>query len=425
MKQARVVFDKMPERDFVSWNTMIVGYARNGVFHEALKLYGELRRLCIGYNGFSFASLLIVCVKSKDFELSRQVHGQVLVVGFFTNVVVSSSIVDAYAKCGKMKEARRLFDEMSVRDIPAWTTLVSGYAACGNMESAAEVFYQMPQKNSYSWTSLIVGYAKNGMGHEALGVFRKMIQHRVRPDKYTFHSCFLACAIIASLKHGKQLHSYLVQNNIRPNTVVLSAIIDMYSKCGSLETAKKVFELNGNKQDVVLWNSMISALAYCGYGTDAVMMLNDMLRSGMKPDRATFVSILNACSHSGLVQEGLQFFMSMTSEHGVVPDQEHYACLVNLLHRAGCFNKSATELQVMDPKPGEHVDNCLLGLWGKLESTKLEREVHRFPFRLQLQSSAAYLLLSSVYVALVKRGTVEKMRQIMHERYLRHDQAVT
>ncbi|KAL4389495.1 hypothetical protein HN51_010388 [Arachis hypogaea] len=425
MKQARGVFDRMPERDFVSWNTMIVGYARNGVFGEALRFYGELRRLCIGYNGFSFASVLIVCVKMKDFELSRQVHAQVLVVGFLTNVVVSSSIVDAYAKCGKMKEARRLFDEMPVRDIPAWTTLVSGYAACGNMESAAEVFCEMPQKNSYSWTSLIGGYARNGMGHEALRVFRKMMQHRARPDKYTFHSCFLACAIIASLKHGKQLHSYLVQNNIRPNTVVVSAIIDMYSKCGTLETAKKVFNINGNKQDVALWNSMISALAYCGYGIEAIMMLNDMLRSGVKPDKATFVSILNACSHSGLVQEGLQFFMSMTSEHGVVPDQEHYACLVNLLHRAGCFNESGNDLQVMDHKPGEHVENSSHDLSRKLESTKLEREVHKFPIRLQLQSTAAYLLLSSVYVALVKRGSLEKMRQIMHEQCFRLNQAVT
>lgn len=176
--------------------------------------------MSIGYNEFSFASVLIVCVKLKEFELCRQIHGQVLVIGFLSNVVIASSIVDAYAKCGNMEDARRLFNDMHMRDIPAWTTLVSGYAACWDMESAAEVFSQMPQKNSYSWTSLISGYARNGLGYEALGVFRKMIRHRVKPDHFTFSSCLFACSSIASLKHGKQIHAFLVRNNIRPSTVV-------------------------------------------------------------------------------------------------------------------------------------------------------------------------------------------------------------
>ncbi|MCI10989.1 pentatricopeptide repeat-containing protein, partial [Trifolium medium] len=204
-----------------------------------------------------------------------------------------------------MEDARRLFDDMPVRDIPAWTTLVSGYALSGDMESAAELFSQMPKKNTYSWTSLIGGYARNGLGHKALGVFRKMIKHQVKPDEFTFSSCLFACATIASLKYGKQIHAFLVRNNIRTNPVVVSAIVDMYAKCGSMETARQVFNFVRNMQDVVLWNTMISALAHYGYGKEAVMMLNDMLKSGVKPNRTTFVAILNACSHSGLVHEGL------------------------------------------------------------------------------------------------------------------------
>lgn len=417
MKQARSFFYRMPCRDFVSWNTMVVGYAHCGRFREALRFYGMLRRLSIGYNEFSFASVLIVCVKLREFELCRQIHGQVLVVGFSSNVVISSSIVDAYAKCGKMEDARRLFDEMPVRDIPAWTTLVSGYATWGHLDLAAELFSQMPRKNSYSWTSLIGGYARNGLGHEALGVFREMIKLQVRPDQFTFSSCLFACAIIASLKHGKQIHGFLVRNNIRPNTVVVSAIVDMYAKCGSMENARRVFDFVGDKQDVVLWNTMMSVLAHYGYGMEAMVMLNNMLKSGVKPDRTTFVAILNACSHSGLVREGLQFFKSMNGEHGVVPDLEHYACLIDLLGRVGCFDESVKDLQMkMDCKPGDLVWNTLLGVCRLHGNTELGREVAEFLIKWQPQSSAACVLLSSIYAALLKWGLVEEERHIMDDR---------
>ncbi|KAG4979414.1 hypothetical protein JHK85_033372 [Glycine max] len=355
-----------------------------------------------------FASVLIVSVKLKDFELCRQIHGQVLVVGFLSNVVISSLIVDAYAKCGKMENARRLFDDMPVRDVRAWTTLVSGYAVWGDMESGAELFSQMPKSDSCSWTSLIRGYARNGMGYEALGVFKQMIKHQVRPDQFTLSTCLFACATIASLKHGRQIHAFLVLNNIKPNTIVVCAIVNMYSKCGSLETARRVFNFIGNKQDVVLWNTMILALAHYGYGIEAIMMLYNMLKIGVKPNKGTFVGILNACCHSGLVQEGLQLFKSMTSEHGVVPDQEHYTRLANLLGQARCFNESVKDLQMMDCKPGDHVCNSSIGVCRMHGNIDHGAEVAAFLIKLQPQSSAAYELLSRTYAALGKWELVEK-----------------
>ncbi|XP_027356333.1 pentatricopeptide repeat-containing protein At2g21090 [Abrus precatorius] len=425
MKQARSFFYRMPQRDYVSWNTMVTGYAHSGRFGEALRFYGRFRRLSIGYNEFSFAGVLIVCVKLKELELCRQIHGQVLVIGFLSNVVICSSIVDAYGKCGKMDDAKRLFDDMTVRDIPAWMTLFSGYAAWGNMESAAELFIQMPKENSCSWTSLISGYARNGQGHEALGVFRKMIRHQVRPDQCTFSNCLFACATIASLKHGKQIHAFLVRNNIKLNTTLISAIVDMYAKCGSIETARRVFNFIGNKQDVELWNMMISALGHYGYGIEAAMMLNDMLRSGVKPNRATFVVILNAYCHSGLVQEGLQFFTSMTCEHDVVPDQGHYACLIDLLDRAWYFKESVKDLQMIDCNPGNHVWNSSIGVCRMHGNTYYGREVAAFLIKLQPLSSAAYTLHSSIYAALGKGKLVEKTRHILDEKCVRKDQAIS
>ncbi|KAL5788822.1 hypothetical protein ACOSP7_005771 [Xanthoceras sorbifolium] len=425
MRPARRLFDQMPEKDVVSWNTMIIGYAKTGVFGESLRFYKELRRLCIGYNEFSFSGALTVCVKMKELKLTRQVHGQVLVIGFLSNMVISSTIVDAYARCGEMSDARRMFDEMQVRDVLAWTTLVSGFAKWGDMESASELFNEMPEKNPVSWTALIAGYARNGLGDKSLELFRKMMFLRIRPDQFTFSSCLCACSSIASLKHGKQIHGYVIRINFRPNTIVVSSLIDMYAKCGSLEVGRRVFDLTENKQDPVLWNTMISALAQHGYGEEAIEMFDDMVRSGVKPERITFVVVLNACSHSGLVQEGLRYFESMTRDHGIVHDQEHYACLIDLMGRAGCFDQLMNQLEKMPCELDGRLWNALLGVSRIHGNIELGRKAAEQLIELEPQSSAAYVLLSSIYSALGKWDLVEKVRQLMEERQVKKERAIS
>lgn len=425
IKPARRLFDKMPEKDVVSWNTMVIAYAQNGDCREALRFYRELRRLGIGYNGYSFAGLLTVCVKFKEFRLTRQAHGQVLVAGFLSNVVISSSVLDAYAKCGEMGEAKRLFDEMSVRDVLAWTTMVSGYAEGGDMEAASEFFHLMPEKNPVSWTTLIAGYARHGLSYMALESFKKMMLLRVRPNQFTFSSCLCACASIASFKHGKQIHGYLIRTNFRPNAFVVSSLIDMYSKCGSLEVGKRVFDLMDIKDDVGLWNTMISALAQHGHGEKAIQMFDDMVGTGMKPNRITLIVILNACSHSGLVQEGLKLFESMTHFHGVVPDQEHYACLIDLLGRARRFDRLMEQLHNMPCKPNDQIWNALIGVCTIHGNIELGRKAAEQLIELEPKSSAAYVSLSSIYAALGKWELVEKVRDLMHTRHLKRERAVS
>lgn len=425
VNQARKMFDRMTEKDVVSWNTMVLAYAKKAYFNEAIGLYKDFRRLEMGFNEFSFAGVLIVCVKLKELQLAKQLHGQVLIVGFLSNVVLSSSILDAYAKCGEMVCARRLFDEMHVKDILAWTTMVSGYAKWGDMNLASELFHQMPEKNPVSWTALISGYTRNSLGHEALDYFTKMMTFRINPDQYTFSSCLCACASIAALKHGKQLHASLIRTNFRCNTIVVSSLIDMYSKCGMLEAGCRVFYLMGNRQDVVLWNTMISALAQHGHGEEAMGMFNDMVKSGLKPDRITFIVILSACSHSGLVQEGLQFFKAMTYDHGVLPDQEHYACLIDLLGRAGCFIELVNELENMPCKPDDRVWNALLGVCRIHGNIELGRKVAEHVIELEPQSSAAYVSLASLYAFLGKWESVEKVRELMEERFVKKERAIS
>ncbi|PRQ55349.1 putative tetratricopeptide-like helical domain-containing protein [Rosa chinensis] len=396
LKEARSLFEKMPERDVVSWNTMVIGYAQ------------------------SVDCVLTVCVNMREWELIRQAHGQVLVAGFLSNVVLSSSVVDAYAKYGEMADARRLFDEMALRDVLTWTTLVSVYAKWGAMKSASELFDRMPEKNPVSWISMISGYARNGLGHEVLALFAEMMLFQVRPDQFTFSSCLCACASISSLKHGKQIHASLIRSNLRPNSIVVSSLIDMYSKCCGLGAGRQVF-----KQDIVLWNTMMSALAQHGHGIETLQMFEDMVSSGVKPVNTTFVVILNGCSHSGLVQEGRRLFKSMTDDYGIVPDEEHYACLIDLLGQAGCFDELVNRLENMPCKAGGQVWNALLGVCRIHGNTELGRKVAEHLIELEPQSSAPYVLLSSIYAEEGRWELVEKVRWLMDERHVRKERAIS
>nr|VDC63629.1 unnamed protein product [Brassica rapa] len=313
--RAREVFDSMPERDVVSWNTMVVGYARSGNVNEALWFYRELRRSGIKYNEFSFAGLLTTCVKSRELQLTRQAHGQ---------------------------SAKRCFDEMAVKD-------------------------------NYIWTTLISGYSRVGSGDRALELFREMIALRVKPEQFTFSSCL--CASASSLGHGKQIHGYMIRTNVGPNAIVISSLIDMYSRSGSLEAGERVFNLCGDKQDCVVWNTMISSLAQHGLSHKALRVLDDMIKLRVHPNRTTLAVILSACSHSGLVEEGARCFDSLTADYGIVPDQEHYSCLIDLLGRAGCFEELMSRIEKMPFRPDEHIWNAILGVSRIHGNMELEKKV--------------------------------------------------
>ncbi|XP_019083443.1 PREDICTED: pentatricopeptide repeat-containing protein At2g21090-like [Camelina sativa] len=425
LARARVVFDSMPERDVVSWNTMVIGYAQNGNLHEALWFYKELRRSGIKYNDFSFAGLLTACVKSRQLQLNRQAHGQVLIAGLLSNVVLSCSLIDAYAKCGQMESAKRCFDEMAVKDVHLWTTLISGYAKLGDMEAADKLFCEMPEKNPVSWTALIAGYVRQGSGDQALDLFRKMIALRVKPEQFTFSSCLCASASIASLRHGKQIHGYMIRSNVRPNPIVISSLIDMYSKSGSLKASEQVFSLCDDRQDCVLWNTMISALAQHGLGHKALRLLDEMIKSRVHPNRTTLVVVLNACSHSGLIEEGVRWFNSMTVQHAIVPDQEHYACLIDLLGRAGCFKELMCKIEEMPFEPDEQIWNAIVGVSKIHGNVELGKKAAEELIKLDPDSSAPYILLSGIYAEHGKWESVEKLREIMKKRRVNKEKAVS
>ncbi|XP_068646427.1 pentatricopeptide repeat-containing protein At2g21090 [Aristolochia californica] len=418
VKEANSLFDKMPERDIVSWNTMLIGFAQNAMLVQAIKFYTHLRQSSVGYNQFTFAGMLIACVKMEDVVLISQGHGQVLVSGFLSNLVLGSSIVDGYAKCGWIGHAHALFDEMQFRDVMSWTTLVSGYAKLGDLSSAHRLFDLMPEKNAISWTALIAGYAEHGMGSKALELFAVMMKKGYKPDQFTYSSSLCACGSVTSVKLGKQIHAHMIRTLFTPNVVVLSTLLDMYSKCGDLGSSKLVFHVTTRKQDIVLWNTMISALSHHGLGEEAIQLFEEMLRVGLKPNEITFVVVLTACSHSGLVDEGIQIFESIKT-HGFIPNLEHYSCLIDLLGRAGQFNEVMDWLHRMPQEPDWQVWNALLGACKIQGNIELGKKAAEKLLEIKPQSPIAYMALSNIYAKLGQWSNVERVRKLMNERLVK------
>ncbi|ONK71396.1 uncharacterized protein A4U43_C04F8120 [Asparagus officinalis] len=424
---ARRVFDNMPVRDLVSWNSMIIAFARNGQCRNAVDFYCKVRRSSFGYNPFTFSGLVTACVRFGDFRLTQQVHGQVLVVGLFSsNLVISSSLVDAYVKNGWLYDARRVFDEMMTKDVLCWTTLVYGYAKSGDLVSARRVFDEMPERNPVSWTALIGGYARFGFSLEAIDLFRRMMWEGFRPDQFTFSSGLCACASIASLKHGKQIHARLLRTRFRPNAVVLSSLVDMYSKCGDLEGGRRVFyKTPVNERDSVMWNTMMSAEGQHGNGKEAIRLFEEMVGVGTKPDENTFMVLISACSHSGLVTDGVKFFECMEETHGIVPQEEHYCCLVDLLGRAGHLEEAVKWISKMQYQSSARAWNALLGACRTHKNIKLGKEVASQLIEVDPLNSAPYVLLSNIYAGEGRWESVEKVRHQMEEKRVRKEHAVS
>ncbi|KAI3870740.1 hypothetical protein MKX03_024094 [Papaver bracteatum] len=425
VEPAERLFGQMQEKDVVSWNTMVISFAKNGFHGKALSYFDHLRRSSIEFDHFSFAGVLITCVKLENVGLTQQVHAQILVAGLLSNMVLSSSTVDAYAKCGLIKDAFKLFNGMMEKDVLAWTTMVSGYANSGDLESARELFAQMPEPNPVSWTVLIEAYVRNGQGHEALKLFEEMTLRGFRPDRFVFSSSLCACSSIASLNYGKQIHTRLIQMDFVPNTVVVCSLIDMYSKCGCLDIARRVFYLTSNKKEAVLWNTMISALAQHGIGEEAIDLFLDMLKAGVKPDKTTLVVLLNACSHSGLVDVGIEIFEAMTVDYDIVADEDHYAWLIDLLGRAGRLDEMESQLKKMPCKPNTRIWNSVLRACKVHRNVELGRKAVKHLLELEPQDSAAFVLLANLYASVGTLESLEKVWELMNRRRVKNERAVS
>ncbi|XP_008802216.2 putative pentatricopeptide repeat-containing protein At2g01510 [Phoenix dactylifera] len=391
LEEARVLFDEMLERDNVSYNVMISGYAWNGQTKELLNLFWEMQLIGFDQSQFPFASLLSAAGVLPDLKMGRQVHAKVIVTDAASNDLVGNALIDMYSKCG-------------------------------NLETAEMIFMNKTDRNTISWTAMISGYIQNGLYEEALELFREMRRGGLSPDRATFSSILRASAGLALLGLGRQLHSYIIRSGYMLNVFSGCALLDVYAKCGCLDETLHVFE-EMPYRNIISWNAMISAYAQNGQGMKAIKLFEDMLRWGVEPDSVTFLSVLSACSHSGLIDEGLRFFNSMTEYYKLKPKKEHYACVIDLLGRVGCLDEVERLVDQIPFEADQIIWNSILNSCRIHSNQELARRAADKLFSMELRDAAPYVIMSNVYARAGQWEDAAKVKKMMRDRGMRKEPA--
>uniref|UniRef100_A0A1D1Z152 Pentatricopeptide repeat-containing protein At1g33350 n=1 Tax=Anthurium amnicola TaxID=1678845 RepID=A0A1D1Z152_9ARAE len=357
---ARALFDAIPSPNVYLYTAMITAYSSQPDPASALRLFTHMLRQgrpCP--NHFIYPHVLRSCSDASDLGSVGSVHARVAKTVFHAHGVVQTALLDAYAKCSELETARRLFDALSERNVVSWTAMITGYMRAGMIGNAMCLFEEMPERDVPSWNSIIAGCTQNGLFTEAIALFRRMIVAGARPNETTVVCVLSACGHLGTLQLGEWIHAHVYRNGIGPSPFVSNALMDMYGKCGSLKEARRVFDAVPRKS-LTLWNSMINCLALHGHSEDAIETFKEMELDGPEPDAVTFVGLLNACTHGGLVDNGQAYFKSMTHGYGIEPRIEHYGCLIDLLGRAGKFKEVIEVIEDMGMEPDEVVWGSLL-----------------------------------------------------------------
>lgn len=419
LETAKRVFSNLPERNTVSWTSLIGGFAQFEFEEEALVLFDQMRKVAVASDQFTVATILGVCSSRKYTCFGTQLHAHSIKIGLDYAIPVSNALVIMYFKCDNSQMANHVFRHMPLRDIISWTAMISAYSQKGDIGSAREYFDKMPQRNVITWNSMLAAYIQHGHWEEGLKLYKVMLlQDNVMPDWVTFSTLFGACNDFASLRLGNQIIAQAVKSGFDSDVSVANGIVTMYSKCGQFEKARKVFDSIVYK-DLVSWNAMITSYALNGQGKSVVQIFENMLTSGVIPDHISYIGLLSGCSHSGLVSEGKYYFNSMTKNHGILRSSEHYTCIVDLLGRAGFLEEAKKVIEEMPIQPDSAVWVALLSACCTHGDSKLAEYAVKHLQELDLKDSGSYVLLANVYAETGDLNGVVKVRAMMRDRGIR------
>ncbi|KAL5731139.1 hypothetical protein ACHQM5_003897 [Ranunculus cassubicifolius] len=419
---AHKVFDEIPKpfMDTIDWTTLMSSYVHNRYPDQALRLFHAMQEEeeeeGVERDEVTFVSFFTACSKLGNLGVGGKGHGEMIKRGLCFGVTVSNAAMDMYVKCGRMKDARRVFDEMSEKSVVSWSIILSGVIKWEGVVNGRYLFDEMPMRNEVAWTVMIAGYIENGFTRKAFLVMNDMmLSMYCEMNHVTLCSFLSACSQSGDLLMGKWVHAYAMKTRVkRLHLMVETALIDMYSKCGRIELACRVFE-NMPYRNVVAWNAMLSGLSMHGRGK-AVVELFPRMVAEVKPDDITFICVLSACNHSGLVDEGYQHFNDLGPLYGITPKIEHYACTVDLLGRAGRVEEAEVIVREMPISPNEVVLGSLLAacaFHGKLSSC--ERIIQEL-IQIDPLNTEYHVLLSNMYTSAGRLDAAGSLRQILKTR---------
>ncbi|XP_047308251.1 pentatricopeptide repeat-containing protein At3g46790, chloroplastic [Impatiens glandulifera] len=383
---ARQVFDEISNRTIFVWNALFRALSLVGKGEEVLIMYRMMNFIGISSDRFTYTYVLKACVSPESSSISllnkgKEIHAHILRHAYETHVHLTTTLVDMYAKFGRISNASIVFNSIST-------------------------------KNVVSWSAMIACYARNGKPFEALELFSNMMLEGhglFSPNSVTMVSVLQACSSLAALEQGKLIHGYIIRNHLDSILPINAALITMYGRCGELEKSQSIFDRMNNR-DVISWNSLISSYGIHGFGLKAISIFEEMKRLGFSPSPVTFTSVLGACSHAGLVNEGRMIFESI-KDHGFYPLVDHYACLVDLLGRANQLDEAAVIIQDMRTEPGSKVWGSLLGACRIHCNVELAERASRRLFELEPKNAGNYVLLADIYAGAKMWEEVKRVRR--------------
>lgn len=382
MDDALTVFNDMPLKTSVAWTTLIAGLTHRGDGYSGLQAFRQMLLEDVEPNSFSFSIAVRACTSVSSYSCGKQIHAAVTKYGLHCDVPVMNSILDMYCRCNYLCDAKRCFGEMT-------------------------------QKNSITWNTLIAGYERSDSS-ESLSLFFQMGSEGYQPNCFTFTSITAACANLTVLSCGQQVHGGIIRRGFDKSVPLINALIDMYAKCGNINDSHKLF-CDMPQRDLVSWTTMMIGYGAHGYGKDAVKLFDEMVQSGIQPDRIVFMAVLSGCSHAGLVDKGLRYFRSMLEDYNLNPNQEIYGCVVDLLGRAGRVKEAFQLVESMPFEPDESVWGALLGACKANKLSNLGNLAAQRVLDTRPNMAGTYLLLSNIYAAEGKWGEFAKMRKLMKE----------
>ncbi|KAJ4959443.1 hypothetical protein NE237_026554 [Protea cynaroides] len=407
------------------WNTLLREYSLGPFPEEALKLYKQVLEVWAASSyprpdSFTYSFLLKACANLDQPIKGNQVHAHVIKVGYEFHVYVQTALVNLYTACGCLIDAKRVFDEMPDRNLVTWNVMISGLVKWGEIGMAQSLFDNMLNRTVISWTCMIDGYTRINQPMEALHLFTRMlIDDGIKPTEITILAILPSISNLGALEICQSIHSYTEKAGYNAFDIrVTNSFIAAYAKCGCIGSAFKVFEnISTEKRNLVSWTSIISAFAMHGMATEAVDWFEKMEQMGLSPNEVTFLSLFNACSHGGLVEEGLDFYSKMVNRYQILPNIKHYGCLVDMLGRSGKLEEA--EKMVMQI-PTEIVNviiwRTLLGACNFHGNVEIGERVMRKVLEMEREYSGDYVLLSNIFSSVGRFEDAESVRRSMDER---------
>ncbi|XP_051185232.1 pentatricopeptide repeat-containing protein At4g13650 [Lolium perenne] len=490
VEEALEIFSSGDRTNVVLWNLMLVAYGQISDLAKSFDLFCRMLAAGVRPNQFTYPCLLRTCTYTGQINLGEQIHSLSIKTGFESDMYVSGVLIDMYSKHGWLDKARRILEMLEAKDVVSWTSMIAGYvqhefckealgtfkgmqlfgiwpdniglasaisacagikalrqglqihsrvyvsgysadvpilnaltnlyARCGRSKEALSLFEAIEHKDNITWNGLVSGFAQSGLYEEALKVFIKMYQAGISYNVFTFVSSISASANLADIKQGKQIHARVIKTGHTSETEVANALVSLYGKCGSIKDAKVQFYEMSEKNDVS-WNIIITSCSQHGCGLEALQLFDQMKHEGLKPNDVTFIGVLAACSHVGLVEEGLGYFKSMSSVHGVQPRPDHYACVVDILGRAGQLDRARKFVEEMPISADAMVWRTLLSACRVHKNIEIGELAAKCLLELEPHDSASYVLLSNAYAVTGKWAHRDQIRKVMKERGVRKE----